>query len=222
MMAMADPTKKPQPGRRRATALRRRTASSGGPRSRDWLRDFLIGAGARGCQFEGVPPTSRQGGRAGGDSARSPSTSESASPATPSRTSGKYIEAVVVVSLVVLRLQLDPDSRFARPQAHQLASLHPGPDGLYHPREDIPLPAHLHLAHVECGDAGLEDRLHPAHIHRGCAESRDEIGRTGAPRAAQCVDQRPNGARKICLPGVEARARWRRGSCQRWEQHHVT
>src|SRR5881628_349392 len=53
MMAIAEPTKKPQPGRRRATALRRRRASLGGPRSRDWLRDFLIGGGARACQFEG-------------------------------------------------------------------------------------------------------------------------------------------------------------------------
>src|SRR5207249_12025185 len=38
--------------------------------------------------------------------------------------------------------------------------------------------------------AGLEDRLHPSHVHRGGAESR-QIGRPGAGGAAHRIEQRP-------------------------------
>ena len=139
---MADSTKKPQPGRRRTRTLRRQTASPDGPRSRDWLRAFLIGGGARGCQFD------------------------------------RLLLAVPLERPIGCRRRSAP----RRPRSTSS-------------RE------HVHLVHVERGDAGLDDRLHPTHIHRGGAESRREIGRPGAGGAAHRIEQRPNDARNVCLPG---------------------
>src|SRR2546427_123020 len=205
MMAMADSTKKPQPGRRRTRTFATPDGVAGRTSLPGLATGFPYRRGRAGLSIRETWTPS---------AACTPQPSGSASPARACSTAPwQHIEAVVVVSLVVLRLQLASASLFARPKADQLASLHPGPGGLHHPREDVPLPAHLHLAHVECGDTRLEDRLHPTHVNGGCAESRHQIGRTGAGRAPQRVDQRPNDAREICLPRVEARAGWRRGSC---------
>jgi len=212
---MADPTKKPQPGRRRTRTF----ATPDGVAGRTSLPGLATGLpyrrGRAGLSIRS--PSPRRSARATG---RAPRPGRSAPQGPRSTTSREHVEAVVVVALVVLRLQLDPDPRFARPQADELAALHPGPHGPHHPRADVPLPTRFDLVHVERGDAGLEDRLHPSHIHRGGAESR-QIGRPGAGGAAHRIEQRPNDARNVCLPRVETRARWGRCSRQGWERHHV-
>ncbi len=212
---MADSTKKPQPGRRRTRTFATPDGVAGRTSLPGLATGFPYRRGRAGLSIRS--PSPRRSAQAT-DRAPRPGRSAPRGPRSP--TSREHVEAVVVVALVVLRLQLDPDTRFAWPQADELAALHPGPQGPHHPGADIPLPTRLDLMPVERGDAGLEDRLHPSHIHRGGAESR-QIGRPDAGGAAQRIEQRPNDPRNVCLLRVETRARWGRCSRQGWERHHV-
>src|SRR6266404_3806143 len=109
MMAMADSTKKPQPGRRRTRTF----ATPDGVAGRTSLPGLATGLpyrrGRAGLSIRS--PSPRRSARATDRPGRSTPR------ARRSTTSREYVKAVVVVALVVLRLQLDPDPRFARPQA---------------------------------------------------------------------------------------------------------
>src|SRR5207244_7867049 len=123
MMAMADPTKKPQPGRRRTRTF----ATPDGVAGRTSLPGLATGLpyrrGRAGLSIRS--PSPRRSARA---TDRAPRPGRSAPRGPRSTTSREHVEAVVVVALVVLRLQLDPDPRFARPQADELAVV-PRPAG---------------------------------------------------------------------------------------------
>src|SRR5882724_11114389 len=64
----------------------------------------------------------------------------------------KYIEAILVVPEVVLRLKLDPDGHLVTFDAHPLAALHPRSGHPTNPVEDL-VPARFELSLIEASAA---------------------------------------------------------------------